>query len=188
MSVQDAVRYRVDPGIGRFTVKAFASGLLAAMGHNPAIAIRDYSGEAGFATDTLDRAFLRMTVRPESFEVTDEVSDKDKLEIESRMKREALETAQYPTISFESSNIAVSKVGENSYAVKVSGTLSLHGIACPQTIQAQVALNGDSLRAYGEFSLRQTDFGIKLVSVAAGALKVKDELKVSFDITARKLA
>jgi len=129
-----------------------------------------------------------MTVRPESFEVADDVSDRDKTEIESRMKQEALETAKYPAISFESSSIAVSKLGENSYAAKASGTLSLHGITCPQTIQAQVALNGDTLRAYGEFSLRQTDFGIKLVSVAGGALKVKDELKLSFDITARKLS
>ena len=37
---------------------------------------------------------------------------------------------------------------------------------------------GNMLRASGEFSLNQTDFGIKLVSVAGGALKLKDELKI----------
>ena len=42
------------------------------------------------------------------------------------------------------------------------------------------------LRAFGEFTLRQTDFGIKLVSVAGGTLKVKDEVQVSFDMVARK--
>ena len=42
------------------------------------------------------------------------------------------------------------------------------------------------LRASGEFTVRQTDYGIKPVSVAGGALKVKDELKFSFDIVARK--
>ena len=42
------------------------------------------------------------------------------------------------------------------------------------------------LRANGEFSVRQTDYGIKPVSVAGGALKLKDELKCSFDIVARK--
>ena len=44
----------------------------------------------------------------------------------------------------------------------------------------------DTLRAYGEFLLRQSDFNIKLVSVAGGVVKIKDELKVSFDIVARK--
>ncbi len=45
---------------------------------------------------------------------------------------------------------------------------------------------GDMLRASGEFSLLQSDYGIPLVSVAGGALKVKDELKFTFDIVARK--
>jgi hypothetical protein len=36
------------------------------------------------------------------------------------------------------------------------------------------------------FSLKQTDYRIKLVAVAGGTIKVKDELKFSFDIVARK--
>jgi len=36
------------------------------------------------------------------------------------------------------------------------------------------------------FSIRQTTFGIKLVSVAGGTLKLKDDLKYSFDIVAPK--
>jgi hypothetical protein len=38
---------------------------------------------------------------------------------------------------------------------------------------------------YGDFTLRQTNYGIKLVSVAGGALKLKDELKFSLDFTAQ---
>jgi hypothetical protein len=55
-----------------------------------------------------------------------------------------------------------------------------------QPLSAQVALIGDTLRAHGEFSLLQTAFGIKPVSIAGGSLKLKDELKCSFDILARK--
>jgi Ni,Fe-hydrogenase I small subunit len=58
----------------------------------------------------------------------------------------------------------------------------------PHTFSAQVRLTSDMLRAYGEFSLLQSNFGIKPVSVAAGMLKLKDELKVSFDVVARKQA
>ena len=57
-----------------------------------------------------------------------------------------------------------------------------------QSFIAQMTPGEDSLRAFGEFTLRRTDFNIKLVSVAGGALKVKDELKFSFDIVARKQA
>jgi hypothetical protein len=43
------------------------------------------------------------------------------------------------------------------------------------------------MRASGEFSLCQTDYGIELVSVAGGALKVKDDVKVSFDVVASRV-
>jgi hypothetical protein len=51
-----------------------------------------------------------------------------------------------------------------------------------------VSLNGDSIRGYGECVIKQTDFGIRLVSVAGGALKVKDEVKCAFDVTFNKQA
>lgn len=44
---------------------------------------------------------------------------------------------------------------------------------------------GESLRAHGEFPLRQTEYGIKPVSAAGGTIKLKDELKFTFDIVAR---
>ena len=45
---------------------------------------------------------------------------------------------------------------------------------------------GDMLRANGEFTSAQSNYGIKPVSVAGGTLKLKDELKFCFDIVARK--
>ena len=45
---------------------------------------------------------------------------------------------------------------------------------------------GEMLRASGDFTLKQSDYQIKPVSVAGGALKMKDELKFSFEMVARK--
>ena len=42
------------------------------------------------------------------------------------------------------------------------------------------------LRASGDFILKQSDYRIKPISVAGGALKLKDELKFAFDIIARR--
>ena len=47
---------------------------------------------------------------------------------------------------------------------------------------AQVSVGGDTLRAHGEFSVPHTAYKIKPVSVPGGTLKLKDELKCSFDI------
>jgi hypothetical protein len=38
-------RFVIEPKASRFTVQAFAGGLRAGSGHNPTIAIRDFSGE-----------------------------------------------------------------------------------------------------------------------------------------------
>jgi hypothetical protein len=43
-----------------------------------------------------------------------------------------------------------------------------------------------SVRASGEFSVRQSEYEIALVSAAAGAIRVKDEVTLRFDIVARK--
>ena len=43
------------------------------------------------------------------------------------------------------------------------------------------------MRAFGEFSLWQTDYHIRLVAVAGGTLKIKDEVKLKFDLVARRL-
>jgi polyisoprenoid-binding protein YceI len=102
------------------------------------------------------------------------------------MRQEVLETSTYPEIVFESSLISANKLSDYGYTVNVTGNLTLHGVTRSETVSAQVTLMVETLRAYGEFSLKQTDYGIKLVSVAGGGLKVKDEVKVSFDITARK--
>jgi hypothetical protein len=68
----------------------------------------------------------------------------------------------------------------------LNGELTLHGVTRSQPVPARVTLAEDSLRAFGTFSLLQTDYDLKLVTIAGGALKVKDELKFSFNILARK--
>jgi hypothetical protein len=55
-----------------------------------------------------------------------------------------------------------------------------------QSIEAQLVLSDGSLRAYGAFRLRQTDFGLTIASVAGGVLRIKDELKFGFFVVARK--
>ena len=49
-----------------------------------------------------------------------------------------------------------------------------------------MTIKGETLRAAGDFSMRQSDYEIRPVSAAGGTVKLKDELKLSFDITARK--
>jgi polyisoprenoid-binding protein YceI len=181
-----AVRYTLDAGMSRFRAQAFASGLLSAFGHNPMIAIRGFSGEARFDPNSLQQSYLQLTVDPESLAVENEISDKDRKEIMRMMDEEVLETSTFPEIRYECSNVTGSMVGEGRYWIVLNGNLTLHGETRPQKIVASLIVNGDSCQASGEFPIRQSDYKIKLVSAVGGGLKVKDEVKCSFTIMARK--
>ena len=180
------VRYLIDRSSSKFTVRAFATGMLSALGHSPTFAIRKFEGEVEFSADAPEANSLRVAVEADSLEVMDDIKSQDRQEIESTMNQSVIETAKYPSITFEARGASVEKLGEGRYRANLSGSLTLHGITRPVVIPVLMTQMGDMLRAGGEFSLSQTDFGITLVSVAGGTLKVKDELKLAFDIVARK--
>ncbi|MCI0447403.1 YceI family protein [bacterium] len=173
---------KINPTRSRFTAKAFASGLLSSFGYDPSFSIRNVTGELQFVPDNPESANLKLNIRADSIEVTGDMSNKDRNEIEKTMREDVLEIDRFPDITFQSKSVAGDKIFENQYRVKIQGDLTLHGVTRPETIEAQVTVNGDQIRAYGDFTLRQTDYNIKLVSVAGGTLKLKDELKFSFDL------
>jgi len=185
-SQQTGVRYVIDQSSSRFTVRAFATCLLSTFGHSPTVAIRNFEGEMEFSPEDPSASSLHVRASADSLEIMDDIKSKDRQEMESTMNNSVLETAKYPEIVFATTSVSASRLGEGRYQANLNGNLTLHGITRPVTIPTQVTLMGDMLRAGGEFSLLQTNFGIKLVSVAGGTLKLKDELKFSFDIVARR--
>jgi polyisoprenoid-binding protein YceI len=185
-AASQTTRYALDQRGSRFTVYAYAGGLLSAVGHDPVIAARDFRGEIQFAPEIPSATTLALTVAATSLRVQNDVSDRDRREIERTMSDEVLETERYPEIVYEASAKRIEAVSDGRYRIEVDGDLSLHGVRRRQGSSVQVFVFGDTLRAQGEVLLLQTDYGIKLVSVAGGALKIKDELKCAFDLLARK--
>jgi polyisoprenoid-binding protein YceI len=186
-SESGVVRYRLVPAQSTFTVQAFAEGLLSAFGHDPVLAIKDFSGEVQFVPGSFEAASVKMTVKEDSIVLSTEVKEKDRIEMEQTMREQVLEIAKYPEIVFVSSNISVTKLAEGRYRARVIGDLTFHGATQKNLwITPEVTVSGESLSAKGVFSLKQTDFGIKPFSAAAGTIKLKNELKFSFDIAAEK--
>jgi polyisoprenoid-binding protein YceI len=181
------VRYVIDPKGSTFTVRAFATGLLSSFGHNPTIAIPDFQGEVQFTSGALEDASLRIVIQAASLIVTDDISEKDRQEIERRMHDEVLETGGFEEIVYNTPRASsVQKITEGQYVVALDGELTLHGVSRAQPVSARVTIKGETLRATGDFSIRQSDYQIRPVSAAGGTVKLKDELKLSFDITAHK--
>jgi polyisoprenoid-binding protein YceI len=102
------------------------------------------------------------------------------------MREEVLDITDFPDVLFESKQISVEKVSVGVLQVNVSGDLTLHGSTQSHSFEARVMVMGTMLRVSGDFSIRQSDYGIKPVSFAAGALRLKDELKFNFELVARQ--
>jgi polyisoprenoid-binding protein YceI len=181
------VVFRVELGVSRFTIRAFATGMLSGFGHDPTFAIRRYTGEVHFDPDAPDTASMTLQIVASSLELTDDVSSRDRREIERVMHEEVLEDTTYPTIVYacQPPNASVNKTGDGQFDVAMAGTLTLHGQTRRQPISARIVAGPTMLRAYGEFKVPQSEFGIKPVSVAGSMLKVKDELTCSFDLVTR---
>lgn len=179
-------RYTLEPGISRLQVRAFATGMLAGFGHNPTFSVRDFAGEIRIPPSGPANSSMELHVKAASLAVSDDMKDKDRREIEQLMQREVLESAAFPEIAFRSTAVGAEKTGEGQYRITLVGDFSLHGVTAEQQIVAYFTLAEQQARAWGDFSLSQSKFGIRPVSVAGGALKLKDELKLSFDIVARR--
>ncbi len=179
-------RYTLDPGVSRLQVRAFATGMLSGFGHNPTFSVRDFSGEIRIPPNGPAEASLELRVKAASLVVSDDIKDKDRREIEQLMHREVLESAAFPEIAFRSTAVGADKTGEGQYRITLVGDFSLHGVTVEQQIVAYFSLAEQQARAWGDFSLSQSKFGIRPVSFAGGALKLKDELKLTFDLVARK--
>ena len=179
------VKFAMDTAVSQFTVQAFATGLLSSFGHNPRIGIRDYDGEIQFVPGSYEKAFVRVSVRTNSMELLDEMKSDDRRKLEQLMYQEVLEVDRYADAVYESKELRVQKLSQELLTAHVSGDLSFHGVTRNHSFDARVAAIGTMLRISGEFTLLQSDYRIKPISFAAGALRLKDELRFSFELVAK---
>lgn len=161
----------IDTEKSAMTVRVYKAGLLSALGHNHEITAPITRG----VVDTTARA-VELHVKTGALQVRDpEASDKDRAEIQSTMLGpEVLDAERYPEIVFRSTG--AEPVGEGSWMVH--GNLTLHG----QTRTVAVEVRETGGHYVGTSRIKQTDFEIKPVKVAGGAIRVKDTIRIEFDI------
>ena len=166
----------MDVARSTLTVRVFKAGLFSAFGHNHEI--RALLARGVF-NESADQPSVELQVDARQLQALDpELSAKDRAEVQQTMLGPSvLDTANFPDIRFHSSSIE--KTGQGTW--RVHGDLTVHG----QTHPVLAEVTGEPGHYRGSAAVRQTDFGIKPVSVAGGAIKVKDEVRVEFEIFGR---
>ena len=111
-----------------------------------------------------------MTDAEEQTEVTQTMTGKGVLDVK-----------QHPTATFTvtSSKRLELKSADGHPQYELTGEFNLHGKKQPLTVTAAAVAEKDGKQHLsGQFTIKQTDYGIKPYSAVGGLVSVKDELKI----------
>jgi hypothetical protein len=176
--------HQLGPGSGRVLVKTGREGLAARAGHDLTLEITRWSAQVtvpGEAAGGLAGTTLAAELDLGSLAVRSgtggakPLTDKDRRDIQAQARK----ILGHPVgAAFASTQVIPASGAAPSGAIE--GTLTLHGATRPLRLQVTGSADG---HFRGTAAIRQTDFGITPYSGFFGTLKLKDEIKIEFEIT-----
>lgn len=191
---QDA-RYVVDGAESDFHWLVYKAGTLSRLGHNHTIATGDLTGSVTVAEG--DRSGSRFDL---SFSSAKLVIDDPALR--STLGADFASVPSADDVAGTRTNMLTDKVldGEKFPGIRVVGTgpttrdgkqvlavqVELLGRMVSLTVPTDVTIDGNELRAKGEFELNHSDLGMQPFSVMLGALAVGEKISFSYDIRATR--
>jgi polyisoprenoid-binding protein YceI len=190
-------RYVVDAAQSDLHWLVYKAGAFSRFGHNHTVAAGDLSGTVLVNRDDLARSQLDV-----QFSVADLVVDDAALR--SSLGEEFASVPSENDVAGTRRNMLSERVldGEKYPQIRITGTgpvmaggmqelavkVAMLGRVIDLKVPTEVTIEGDRLRAKGQFELNHADLGMKPFSVMAGALQVGEELSFSYDVTAQRAA
>ena len=186
-AIPSSARYQIDPARSSIVVHVFVGGLFSVFGHEHTIAARSFAGNAGLASGLIGPATLEVAIDSGSLaETSSQFSPEDRTKIDDTMHRQVLESDKYPQIIFKGTEVSITGANGREYNARIAGKLTLHGVTRAIAVNARAVVNGSTIQATGEFSVKHSDYGMKRISVAGGTVKVKDDIKITFSVVASR--
>ena len=166
---------QIDTAQSKLTVYVYKSGLFSGFADDHVV---DAPIAAGALSNTPPLS-VTIEVHAAELKVRDSnLSASKRDEVQMRMvSSQVLDSQKFQSITFESTRVEPN--GADRW--NVAGRLTIHGQTRP--ISFPVAFTSGHYR--GAVTVKQRDYGIVPISIAGGTVKVKDELKIEFDIVAR---
>lgn len=175
----DTARSRVVVEVGKAGALSFVAG------HSHRIEA-PISGTLSVDRDRPERSAASFEIRASDLTVMDDGEPpQDVPKVQETMASErVLDVNRYPSVAFRSRGIDVRQRHGDEVDLTVTGELTLHGTTRSVAVPVRAAFEPDAVSARGTFSVKQSDYGMKPVTVAGGMVSVKDEVKIHFTIVA----
>ena len=190
-------RYVVDAAQSDLHWLVYKAGALSRFGHNHTVAAADLNGNVVVNRDDLAKSQLEL-----EFSVANLVVDDPKLR--STLGEEFASVPKEDDIAGTKRNMLSERVldGEKYPQIRITGLgpmmaggmqelavkVEMLGRVIDLKVPTAVTLDGDQLRAKGEFELNHADLGMQPFTVMLGALAVGEKLSFGYDIKARRAA
>lgn len=170
--------WTLDPSYGELLLTTGLTGPASAMGHRLTIAMTAWQATVTWAGD--EPTAVELTVDVDSLQVLrGDGGVKGLTGVEKSLARsnalKSLDAKRFPQIRFSSSDVNAIDGG-----YRLSGTLEIHGRTRPRSVDLHVEELSQAWRMTCNESVSHADFGVKPYSLMMGALKVADDVAVSF--------
>ena len=187
--IDGPIQLTVVPETCRVTIEVGKAGVLSFAGHAHEILAPGVSGTVTLDEADPSKSSVSLEFRTADLRVNDAgepPGDAPQVQ-ETMLGPRVLDAARFPSVSFRSSRVVVGARSADGADIRVEGAMTLHGVTRTVTLPLHVTLAPDgTMTARGSFQVRQSDYGIRLVTAAGGAIRVKDDLDVRFVLNARR--
>jgi polyisoprenoid-binding protein YceI len=187
--------YTVVPGESDLHWLVYKAGALSRLGHNHTIAAGDLRGTVHVSSGKLEESRFEL-----EFSVADLVVDDPQLRSTlgadfssvptaddvAGTRRNMLSEAVLNGDKFPKIRLVGTGPTQRDGAQSLAVTIELLGRSVPVVVPTEVTIDGDVLRAKGQFELNHADLGMQPFSVMMGALQVGEKLSFAYDVVARK--
>jgi hypothetical protein len=184
--------YSIDASRSEVRLLVYRAGPLANFGHNHVMVNRDVTGSVSVG-QSLETSSCTLSIPVDRFVIDDGVNRREEGEdfpgeisedakagtLRNMLSAPLLNGAVYPVIEISSEQLQEKNGSLNA-------TLGLHIAGHDSHIEVpfQFAVTARSVVASATFEVRQTELGLTPLSLLAGALQVRDALKVKLTLVA----
>jgi len=93
-----------------------------------------------------------------------------------------MDSDQFPTATFKGDITNLSAVNfakDGTYNVSVKGELAMHGVTKPVETSGSITVNGKTINATSDFTVKLEDYGVNGGAIAAGKVSKEPKITVS---------
>ena len=192
-TAQEAI-YTLDPSASSVRLYVFRGGKAARAGHNHVLGVDRFEGYVQLDPDRPQQSRFDLRVPVEALRIDDPAwreqtggsfaSARSESDIEGTRRNllgpKVLDAVRFPYVEMRSQAVA----GDWPLLI-VDVAVTIRGVTHVQPVMVRAQRTDEGIRARGEFTLRQTDFGMEPFSVLGGLMAVQDEIGVTFDLAGR---